>query len=152
MKRDFIKDLIIAETNAIEMLVKELKEYVRANGEIMNERFYDEFGMVEEDIPGSKIIKVLDTSKTGCFFSHQLTVNDNNLNDDTGIDKLEESFEYTTYWAFYIVNECGYEMLYYYGFHNNGICYQDYSEPIHDYVLNLSLAEIAYIFEAIINA
>lgn len=145
-------NLILAETKAKEMLVKELMEYVRNMGEIMNERFYNEFGMVEEDIPGLKIIKVLDTSKTGCFFSHQLTVNDNNLNDDTGIDKLEKSFEYTTYWAFYIVNVLGYDKLYYYGFYNNGIRYQDNSEPIHDYVLNLSLAEIAYIFEAIINA
>lgn len=146
-------NLILAETKAKEMLVKELMEYVRNMGEIMNERFYNEFGMVEEDIPGLKIIKVLDTSKTGCFFSHQLTVNDNNLNDGSEIiDNLEESFEYTTFWAFYIVNVCGYDKLYYYGFYNNGIRYQDNSEPIHDYVLNLSLAEIAYIFEAIINA
>ncbi len=154
-----IKDLILVSRNAQEMLVNALTEYVREHGEEMNDYFYDEFGMYEEDEEGVKITHVLNTSEMGCFFARQFKVNDETLKDigrhDEGFeifDKLENSFHYATYWAFYIVKDSlGNETLKYYCFYNDGVCYQDDSEPDHNNVESLSLDELRYIIEAIIT-
>lgn len=155
-----IKDLILKARDAQEMLVNALTEYVRDNGEEMSDYYYNEFGMYEEDEEGVKITHVLDTSDIGCFFARQFEVNDEKLKDiernDEGFeifDKLENSFHYATYWAFYIVKDSdGNETLKYYCFYNNGVCYQEDSEPDHDNVESLSLDELRYIIEAIIKS
>jgi len=154
-----IKDLIMVARNCQEQLIKVLTEYVREHGEEMSDYFYDEFGMEEEDEEGVKITHVLNTSEMGCFFARQFKVNDETLKDigrhDEGFeifDKLEKSFHYATYWAFYIVKDAdGNENLKYYCFYNDGVCYQEDSDPDHDYVERLSLDELHYIIAAIIE-
>jgi len=155
-----IKDLILVARNCKEQLIKALTEYVRDHGEEMSDYYYNEFGMYEEDEEGVKITSVLDTSEIGCFFTRQVKVNDESLKDigrhDEGFeifDKLDNSFGYATYWAFYIVREKdGSENLKYYKFYNNGVCYYDDSDPDHDYVDTLSLSELHYIYQAIITS
>lgn len=155
-----IKDLILVSRNAQEMLLNALTEYVRENGEEMCDYYYNEFGMYEEDEEGVKIIKVLDTSEKGCAFSKQFKVNDENLKDMSRhddefeiYDKLTDSFNYSTYWAFYIVQEAdGTERLKYYKFYNDGVQYEDDSEPDHDYADSLGLEDLHYIIEAIIKS
>ena len=153
------KGLLNAKKKAEEVLTNALMEYVRENGEEMCDYFYNEFGMEEEDEEGVKITKVLNTSQYGCFFSCQFDENDDSLNnisrDDEGFeifDKVENSFGFSTYWAFYIVQDAeGNERLKYYRFYNNGVCYQDDSEPDHDYVERFSLAELNYIINVIVK-
>lgn len=155
-----IKDLIMVARNCQEQLINALTEYVREHGEEMSDYFYNEFGMYEEDEEGVKITHVLDTSDIGCSFARQFNVNDDNLKDidrrDEGFeifDKLEESFHYATYLAFYIVKDAdGNEDLKYYCFYNDGVCYQEDSEPDHNSVESLSLDELRYIYEAIIKS
>ena len=153
-----IKDLISASSNAEQIIINALTEYVREHGDEMSDYYYNEFGLYEEDEDEVKIVKVLDTSMTGCFFAKQFEVNDDSLKDiDRNgygyeiFDKLHNSFGYATYWAFYIVNENGNERLKYYQFFNDGVCYEEDSEPDHDYVDTLSLAELHYIIEAIVK-
>jgi len=154
-----IKDLIMVARNCQEQLIKALTEYVREYGEEMSDYFYNEFGMEEEDEEGVKITHVLNTSEMGCSFARQFKVNDETLSDidrhDEGFeifDKLENSFHYATYWAFYIVRDAdGNENLKYYCFYNDGVCYQEDSEPDHDLVERLSLDELRYIIAAIIE-
>ena len=147
--------LMLVESAAKEMLVKALTDYVRENGEEMCEYFYNEYGMYEED-DGEKIVSVLNTAQYGCFFPFLYEVNEERLvgfdNNDKYemIDLLDHSFGFSTYWAFYIVRDKdGNEGLKYYRFYNSGVCYNDDSEPDHDYVDGMSLAELHYIFEAI---
>ena len=155
-----IKDLIMVARNCKEQLIKALTEYVREHGEEMSDYFYNEFGLYEEDEDGVEITHVLNTSEMGCFFARQFNVNDETLEDigrhDEGFeifDKLEKSFHYATYWAFYIVKDAyGNENLKYYCFYNDGVCYQEDSEPDHDSVESLSLDELRYIYEAIIKS
>ena len=154
-----IKDLVTVARKCQEQLIKALTEYVREHGEEMSDYFYNEFGMYEEDEDGVKITHVLDTSEIGCAFARQFKVNDETLSDigrhDEGFeifDKLEKSFHYATYWAFYIVKDAdGNENLKYYCFYNDGVCYQEDSDPDHDYVERLSLDELHYIIAAIIE-
>ncbi len=155
-----IKDLILVARECQERLIKALTEYVREHGEEMSDYYYNEFGMEEEDEEGVKIVKVLNTSEMGCFFSTQFKVNDESLKDigrhDEGFeiyDKLTDSFHYATYWAFYIVRDSlGREDLKYYKFYNDGVCYDDDSDPDHDFVETLGLEDLHYIYEAIIKA
>jgi hypothetical protein len=124
----------------------------------MNEYFYNEFGMYDEDEEGVKIIRVLDLSQIGCFFARQFKVNDDELRDicrdDHGFeifDKIERAFTYSTIWALYVVEGHGMQSLKYYRFYNDGVCYQEDSEPDHDYATNLSLTDLHHIYWAITN-
>lgn len=153
------KDLILVSKNAQEMLVNALTEYVRDHGEEMSEYYYNEFGMDEEDEDGVKILKVLNTSETGCFFSKQFKTNDESLSEIVVcdepwevIEKLDDSFSFSTYWAFYIVREAdGTERLKYYRFYNDGVTYDQDSDPDHNYADLLGLDDLHYIIEAIIS-
>jgi len=157
MKKKKFANLPTAMENAKKMLIESLTEFVRKNGEEMSEYYYNEFGMEEEDEEGVKITHVLNTSETGCFFARQLNANDETLGDigrnDEGFeifDKLENSFHYATYWALYIVREAdGTENLKYYCFYNDGVCYQEDSEPDHNYVFWLTLEDIVLIMNAL---
>ena len=143
-----IKDLILASSNAKEMVINALMEFVKDNGEEMNEYFYNELGMDEEDEDGVKIIKVLDISNPGCYFATQDETNDDRLPDHTDYSEEDVNAVFTHYaiWSLYVVREeDGTERLKYYQFYNDGIVYEDSSEPDHDYVSNLSLAELCYI-------
>ena len=141
------KDLILVSRNAHEMLVNALMEYVRDNGEEMNEYFYNELGMDEEDEEGVKIVKVLDVSNPGCYFACQHSVNFDPKN-----SCIEHGFYHYAVWSLYIVRDAdGKENLKYYMFVSNGTEYEEDSEPDHDYVEGLSLADLRYIYEAVIN-
>ncbi len=154
-----ITGLKTARDRAKDSLIESLTDYVRRNGDEMSDYYYNEFGINDEDEDGIKVIKVLDTSEVGCFFARQFLVGDETLRDinrnDDGyeiFDKLENSFYYATYWAFYIVTDSnGNECLKFYCFYNDGVCYQEDSDPLHERVDKLSLDEIAFICDAIIN-
>lgn len=154
-----VKLLKTANELAKETLIKAITDYVMENGENMSDYYYNEFGMEEEDEDGVKIVKVLDTSDPGCTFARQFKTNDDSLDDlsdsdecDEIIDKLEDSFHYATYWAFYIVrNADGSEDLKYYCFYNNGVCYSEDSDPDHGYVCNLTLEDLSCIVDNLIT-
>lgn len=154
-----ITGLKTAMDRAKDSLIESLTDYVRRNGDEMSDYYYNEFGIYDEDEDGVKIEKILDTSEMGCFFARQYNVNDESLigilRHDEGFeifDKLENSFHFATYWAFYIVRDAeGDERLKYYRFYNSGASYMDDSEPDHDYVDNLRLDDLALICDAIIN-
>lgn len=149
---DIIK-LITVSNNAHAMLVGAIKEFVCANGEEMCQYYYDEFGMCEED-DGDKIIKVIDISDPGCFFAVQERVNDDDIRTYVEDKEYEDAtfcgFHHHAFWSLYIVQDSeGNESLKYYQFDNQGICYEDSSDPDHGYVCNLNLAQLYYIIEAL---
>lgn len=137
------------------MLIDYLTDYVRKNGDEMSDYFYNEFGINDEEEEGVKVIKVLETSEIGVSFARQFNANkcaENIDRDDLGFevfDKLENTFHYATYWAFYIVKNGDDEYLKYYCFYNDGVCYQEDSEPDHGFVVNLTLEDIANILEVL---
>ncbi len=157
MKKKKFVNLPTAMENAKKMLIESMTEFVRKNGEEMSDYYYNEFGMDEEDEEGVKIVKVYDTSDQGCCFARQFKTDDDTLEnigrDDEGFeifDKLENSFHYATYWALYIVREAdGTENLKYYCFYNDGVCYQEDSEPDHNYVFWLTLEDIVLIMNSL---
>lgn len=139
------KGLILVSRNAHEMLVNALTEYVRENGEEMSDYFYDEHGIDEEDEEGVKVVKVLDVSESGCHFACQHSVN----REDSCVD---DRFYHYAIWSLYIVREAdGTERLKYYMFHSDGIEYEEDSEPDHDYVSSLTIADLHYVYEAVIK-
>ena len=151
-------DLILTEDKVRIMLVDTLMEYVRDNGKEMSEYFYNELGMDEEDEEGVKIVKVLDVSNPGCYFACQDKVSDERLEDLFSIDRmfmvkrLSDGFHHYSIWSLYIVREAdGTERLKYYMFHSDGIEYEDDSEPDHDYVSSLTIADLHYVYEAVIK-
>lgn len=152
-----IKDLISTARDAQEMLIKALTEYVREHGEEMNDYFYYEYAIEEEEF-GEEIIKVLDISDPGCCFACQNKVNDDALGNisylngsDTRIT-LSASFHHYSIWALYIVqDEFKKETLKYYMFRSNGVEFEEDSEPDHDAVETLGLEDLRYIYEAVIN-
>lgn len=152
-----IKDLIMTARQAQEMMVGALMEYVREHGDDMNDYYYNELGINEEDEEGVKVVKVLDVSDPGCAFAIQEQVNDDSMRmyweDGSYSEAAWCCFHHHAFWAFYIVREAdGEETLKYYQFHNQGLVYDDTeSEPDHDNVEYLSLAQLRYIFEAIIG-
>jgi hypothetical protein len=144
-----------AISQAKRILIDYLTDYVRKNGDNMTDYYYNEFGIDEEDEDEVEVIKVLDTSEIGVCFARQFCANkdvENIDRDDFGFeifDKLEEIFHYATYWAFYIVKKGDNEYLKYYCFYNDGVCYQDDSEPDHGFVEQLTLEDIANILEVL---
>lgn len=141
------KDLILVSRNAREMLVNALYEYVWEHGEEMSDYFYNEHGINDEDEEGVKVVKVLDVSNPGCCFACQNTVNFNSSN-----SCIESGFHHYSVWSLYIVCDAnGNTGLKYYMFHSDGIEYQNSSEPDHDYVDTLSLADLRYIIEAVLG-
>lgn len=152
-------DLIYTSKLCHGQLLNALSQYVRENGEEMSKYFYDEFGMDEEDEEGVKIVRVLDLSRIGCFFSRQSRINDEGLRDiyrnsagSVIFDKIEISFVFSAFWALYIVEENGEQRLKYYRFYNDGVCYQEDCEPDHDYATHLSVPDLYHIYWAIIDA
>ena len=138
------KGLNLVSRNAHEMLINALTEYVRENGEDMCEYFYNEHGIDEEDEEGVKVVKVLDVSESGCHFACQHSVN----REDSCVD---DRFYHYAIWSLYIVRDAyGKASLKYYMFYSNGMTYRNDSEPNHDYVDTLSLADLHYIIEAVI--
>ena len=153
-----IKDLILVSRNAQEMMVNALTEYVREHGDEMCNYYRDEFGMCEEDEEDVKIVKVLDVSYEGCYYSFQGRINDARLDnidydDENDVrNKLDSCFSHYAIWSLYIVREAdGTEKLKYYMFVNNGVNYKDSSEPDHDYVNRLRISDLSNIYSAIIK-
>lgn len=153
-----IKDLILVSRNAHEMLINALTEYVREHGVEMNNYFYNEHGIYDEDEDGVKVVKVLDISTHGCYFACQDIVNDESLENfdyhdaDETQRKLSGGFHHYAIWSLYIVRDSdGNETLKYYMFHSDGVEYEEDSEPDHDAVESLTLADLRYIIEAIIE-
>lgn len=149
------KNIAALEESCHWMLIQGIMECVRENGEEMSDYFYNEYGMYEEDEEDVKIVKVLDVSDPGCFFSKQIDVNDDDvrrLAESDGIEEAADScFSHYSIWALYIVREAdGSERLKYYMFVNGGINFDmDESQPDHDYVDTLTLADLYYIIEAL---
>ena len=136
-------------------LVTALQLFVMEHGEEMSDYYYNEFGMYEEDEEGVKILKVLNVSDTGCCFACQRNVNDDTLEDlqdeDERLDALSEVFYHYTIWSIYAVREKDKILLKYYMFCNDGVYYTEDSDPDHGYVDTLSLADLSYIYKAVIN-
>lgn len=142
-----------AANDAFILLLNAITEFVRQNGEDMNEYFYNEFGINEEDY-GEKVLKVLNVSNPGCYFATQDEVNADYIK--KAIDRSDyglaayRGFEHHAIWALYIVKETdGKEYLKYYEFYNSGIAYDDSSEPDHSYAKDLDIAKLWYIIEAL---
>lgn len=153
------KDLILVSRNAHEMLVNALMEYVKEHGDEMDKYYYNEHGINEEDEGGVKVVKVLDVSDPGCSFACQNKVNDDSFDDFDYYEgyetenKLTDGFHHYSVWSLYIVRDSfGNESLKYYMFHSDGVAFdEENSEPDHDYVETLTLADLRYIIEAVIG-
>ncbi len=155
-----MKNLELKTRMAQEMLVQAIMDYVREHGEdYTNEPlpsyYYNEFGIDDEE-DGCKVTKLLNLfDNGGCYFAIQERVNDDDVETYwEGGDYKDAAwccFHYHAYWAFYIVRDAdGEERLKYYQFDNQGLIFDDDgSEPDHDYVDGMSLAELNYIIEAI---
>lgn len=139
------KKLFPAQEQAKQLLLDALQSFVLKNGDNMNDYYYNEFGINEED-DGEIVVKVLNLSDRGCFFSFQ-----NFVNDDEIKDNLINCFTHVAFWALYVTLDAGGdEHLKYYRFVNGGVTFdEEDSEPDHDYANKLSLAELQYIMEAI---
>ena len=134
-------DINRKSNEAFDMLLDAITKFVRANGGEMNDYYRNEFGLDVEDKDSERVICVLDVSCPGCSYAVQDEVNDDS----------DSPFTHHSIWALYIVrdNETGEEKLKFYEFYNSGTTYDDDSEPDHDYVCNLTLADLWYIIQAI---
>ena len=144
------ENLTKAWFDAKQTIVTAITEFVRKNGEEMDDYFYNEMGINEED-DGDKIVKVFDVSGPGLYFATQ--ENDNVEKESSTEDFAWRNFLHTAYWAFYIVRSSeGKECLKYYAFVSQGIAFDDdESEPYHGYVRSLSLSEIARILDNLVE-
>ena len=132
-----------------------LEKFVRDNGREMSDYYRNEHG-IDEDYYGYDVVKILDTAEFGCCFPLPLMVNDDALSngdENPTLKGVDDSFNYYAYWSFYIAKDrdTGIERLMYYKFWNSGLMWSDEgSEPDHDYADDLSLAQLDYIYTAII--
>jgi len=148
-----IKDLILIERKAEEMLENALMEYVSEHGSVCTDNEVEAFGLEEEGYV-TKVLNFYDNG--GCYFFEPDKPNMDGLDDmDEGnyYDKLYENVVYTAYQCLYIVvDENGIEHLKYYRFTNGGVTFDDdQSEPDHDEIKQLSLIDMHYLIHAIIQ-
>ncbi len=151
-------NLILAGRDAQELLVETLTDYVRENGEEMNDYFLNEFGLDGEIEDELEILKILDLSKKGCYYASQNNINDDNLSNfhyPCGTEtqmKLMKGFHHYSFWALYLVRDTnGKEYLKYYMFFSEGVEFSDDAEADHDDVQTLGLIDLRNIIEAIIR-
>ena len=145
------KKLCEAWYNAKQEMISAITEFVRENGKEMNDYFYNNLGINEED-DGDKVIKVLDVSEPGCHFANQCF--DNVEKKYSTEDFARDNFTHTAYWAFYIVRnaEDGRECLKFYASVSLGISFDvDGAEPEHGKVRSLSICEIARILDILVE-
>lgn len=127
------------------LMVASLQNFVLEYGEEMSDYFRNEYGMDEEGDDNVTITKVVDLASHGCYFSLPLIHE---------TDGGEDDYEHYAFWSLYTVvdNETNEIDLKYYCFYNAGFSFNhEGSEPDHNYVRNLSLAQLEYIYSAILS-
>ena len=133
-----------------EQLLAALMTLVRENGVDYNDYYRNEHGIEEDE--GYTIIKVFDIASFGCHMALPLKFCDDIAGDsEPTMEVLEDEFGYHAYWSLYIERDAtGYETLMLYQFYNSGVCWNsEDAEPDHSPALELSLAELDYLTEAI---
>lgn len=136
-----------------EKLYDALLEFVRENGQDYNDYFLNEHG-IEASEEGNTIRKCFDISGFGCHMALPLNANSKIKSDVIPtLEQLSEAFLYTAYRSLYIERYAtGGEDLLLYGFYNDGVNWQsDDAEPFYMYAHDLSLAEMSYLYDSIIN-
>ena len=151
MFRRKLNDVI---SDAKSIIVNALTDYVRENGEEMNQYFRDEFGMDVDEEDGAEIISVLDFfNNKGCVIVEQFVRNVPELCDVEEVtpEIIDNTFCTNAFYSFYLVQkEDGTEALRYYCLFSNGIGYNDdISEPDHGDADDLSLAVLEDICKTI---
>lgn len=140
-------ELILAESSCKDILYGKLKDFVLEHGEEMCDYFRDEYGMDEEENEDVTITNVIDLASHGCYFALPLKF-------QTEGEDPDNDFLFDAFWSLYTVkdNTTGKIELKYYRFYNYGITFDDdSSEPDHDDAYSLSMVELAYIYDAVVD-
>ena len=141
-------------------------QFVKENGDDLTDYDINEFGLDEGREGEETITKVWNFfDNGGCYFIETVlgkefdiqSVRNNHAGkdgweiDEAVDEEIENSFNFYAYQCLYIVvDENKNERLKYYRFYNCGACFDDEgSEPDHDYVSKLSLADLCFLVEAI---
>lgn len=150
------KQLLEKRDNYRWSLIDDIMDFVRENGDDCDDYEINEFGLDEEEYGEGKVTKVYNFfDNGGCYFFESSRLNSHDCDGMTSenyYDKLYAGVDYTAYICLYIVDTGETEHLKYYRFINGGIEYDsDQSEPEHDDAYYLSLLDLEYIIQAIIN-
>ncbi len=133
------KDLEFIRQLSINMLVSSLTNFVFEHGEDMCDYYREEHGIDDEDV-----VSVLDlTCKGGLAFHLPWPYEE------------EDYCYFSSFWSLYIIRTESYSgfELKYYRFINDGMEFdEEESQPDHGYAIDLSLAELEYIYTFLMEA